>query len=60
VITVIRREALDRQSRYMRLDATGDGKFTIGMSPELMPILTKSLVDRGDESLPFRLNFLND
>lgn len=60
VITVLRREALDRKSRYVSLDATGDGKFTIGMSPELMSILTKPLVDRDDGSLPFRLNFRND
>ena len=57
---MLRREALDRKSRYVHLDATGDGKFKIGMSPELMSIFTKPLVDRGDGSLPFRLNFLND
>ena len=32
VITVLRREALDRKSRYVRLDEIADGEFTIGMS----------------------------
>jgi hypothetical protein len=60
VITVLRRDAFERESRYVRLNATKDGKFTIGMSPELLPILVRPLVDRLDGSLPFRLNFLND
>jgi hypothetical protein len=60
VITILRREDLNRKSRYFSLDATGDGKFIIGISPELMSILVKPLVDRGDGSLPFRLNFRND
>jgi hypothetical protein len=60
VITVLRREALDRKSRYLRFDASEDGKFKIEMSPELISVLTEPLLDRGDGSLPFRLNFRND
>jgi hypothetical protein len=60
VITVLRREAFEQDSRYVRLNATIDGKFTIGMSPELMALLVEQLVDRRDGSLPFRLNFRND
>jgi hypothetical protein len=60
IITVLRREAFDQESRYLRLHTTKDGKFTIGMSPELMSLLAQPLVDRNDGSLPFRLNFRND
>jgi hypothetical protein len=51
---------LNRESRYVRLNAAGDGKFTLGMSSELMSLLVQPLEDRGDGSLPFRLNFRND
>jgi hypothetical protein len=60
VITVLRREALDRESRYVRLKATGDGKFNLVLSPELKSVLLQLPMDRGDGSLPFRLNFRND
>jgi hypothetical protein len=60
VITVLRREALDKESRYVRLTAIGGDKFDLGISPELQSVLVKALADRGDGSLPFRLNFLND
>jgi hypothetical protein len=60
IITLVRREVLNRESRYVRLNAAGDGKFTLGMSSELMSLLVQPLEDRGDGSLPFRLNFRND
>lgn len=60
VITVLRRENLDRKSRYVSLRKIGDGKFDIGISEELMSLLKQPLIDRQDGSLPFRLNFRND
>jgi hypothetical protein len=59
VITVLRRETLDHESPYIRLNTTGDGKFDMSVSPELMSVLVQPLVDRNDGSLPFRLNFRN-
>lgn len=60
VITVLRRDDFEQQSRYVSLKKIGDGKFDIGMSPELMSLLNQPLTDRHDGSLPFRLNFRND
>lgn len=59
VITVLRRDNLDRESRYVSLKKVGDGKFNIGISEELMSLLKQPLTDRQDGSLPFRLNFRN-
>lgn len=60
VITVLRRDNLEQQSRYVSLKKIDDGKFDLGMSPELMSLLTQPVTDRHDGSLPFRLNFRND
>jgi hypothetical protein len=60
VITVLRRDNLDGQSRYVSLRKTGDGKFDMGISGELMSLLKQPLTDMQDGSLPFRLNFRND
>lgn len=60
VITVLRRDNLDEKSRYVSLKKTGDGKFDMGISGELMSLLRQPLNDRQDGSLPFRLNFRND
>jgi hypothetical protein len=60
VITVLRREAFDHESRYVRLTAAEGGEFNIGMSPELRALLVQPLTDRRDGTLPFRLNFRND
>ena len=60
VITIIRREDLGSVSKYLRLVATQDGEFTIGMSPELMSVLGRRLAGRDNGTLPFRLNCLND
>lgn len=59
VITVIRREDFERPNRYLSLSVVGNGHFDIGLSPELVSKLKQPLEDRGDGSLPFRLNFLN-
>ncbi len=59
VITVLRRDNLDQESRYLSLTKVDDGKFDIGISPELMSLLEQPLTDRHDGSLPFRLNFRN-
>lgn len=60
VITVLRRDNLDRESSYVSLRKIGDGKFDMGISEELMSLLKQPLIDRQDGSLPFRLNFRND
>jgi hypothetical protein len=60
VITVLRRDNFEQESRYVRLKAIGNGKFDMAMSPELMSLLAQPLKDRGDGSLPLRLNFRND
>ena len=60
VITVLRRDNLDEESRYVSLRKTGDGKFDMGISGELMSLLKQPLIDMQDGSLPFRLNFRND
>lgn len=60
MITVLRRETFDRESQCIRLHYSGDGKFTLSISPDLKTLLTQPLVDHGDGSLPFRLNFRND
>lgn len=59
VITILRREMLDQKCQYFSLEYFGEGRFSFGMSPELRTILTKPLVDLGDGSIPFRLNFRN-
>lgn len=59
VITVLRRDNLDRESHYVSLKKIGDGKFDMGISGELMPLLRQPLTDMQDGSLPFRLNFRN-
>ena len=60
VITVARREGFENVSKFVRLVAGQDDKFTISMSSELMSVLQKPLMDRRDGTLPFRLNCLND
>ncbi len=60
VITVLRRDNLDQESRYVTLRKIGDEKFDIGISEELMSLLKQPLTDRLAGSLPFRLNLRND
>lgn len=60
VITVIFRSDVDADSKYVRLSNLGEGNFDLAISPELMALLTHPLVDRNDESFPFRLNVRND
>lgn len=60
VITVLRRDNLDEKSSYVSLRKTGEGKFDMGISGELMSLLRQPLKDMQDGSLPFRLNFRND
>lgn len=60
VITVLRRDDFDVESRYVSLRKSGDGKFDMDISGELMSLLTKPLTDLHDGSLPFRLVFRND
>ena len=60
VITLIVRHDLDKESRYVKLSKLGNGKFDLALSQELMTLLLQPLQDRGDGSLPFRLNVRND
>ena len=59
VITVLRRDVFDSENKYFSLKYLGDGKFDLGLSPEMMALLKQPLRDRGDGSLPFRFNFRN-
>jgi len=59
VITVLRRDVFDCENKYFSLKYLGDGKFDLGLSPEMMALLKQPLRDRGDGSLPFRFNFRN-
>lgn len=60
VITLIFRSNVNSESKYVRLSNLGEGKFDLAISPDLMQMLTKTLTDKNDGSLPFRLNMLND
>lgn len=60
VITLIIRDDLDKESRYVNLSNLGDGKFDLALSQDLMNMLLQPLEDRGDGSLPFRLNVRSD
>ena len=60
VITVIFRSDVTRDSRYVKFKNLGDGKFDLGLSPDLMALLRQPLADHNDGSLPFRLNVRND
>jgi len=60
VITLIFRANVDVESRYVRFENLGDGKFDLAISGELMALLRQPLIDRNDGSLPFRLNVRND
>jgi hypothetical protein len=60
VITLVFRRDISRGSRYVKLTNLGNGKFDLALSQELMSILRQPLQDRGDGSLPFRLNVRDD
>ena len=60
VITLIRRKNLDLESKYVRIIKTGENKFDMALSQELVSVLRTPLVDRRDGGLPFRFNVLND
>lgn len=59
-ITVIFRQDMTKESRYVKLSHLGEGKFDLALSPEMMHLLSQSLKDRNDGSLPFLLNVRND
>jgi hypothetical protein len=60
VITIIFRSDVNKDSRYVKFQNLGGGKFDIGLSPDLMALLQQPLYDRNDGSLPFRLNVRNE
>ena len=60
IITIIFRKSIETDSRYVRLQNHGSGKFDLALSGELMELLCQPVVDLNDGSLPFRVNVLND
>jgi hypothetical protein len=60
VITVLKRAAFEKESRFIRINQVNDSTFDIAINQELMDILMQPLIDKKDGSLPFRLNFRND
>ena len=59
LITVVNWPSTSEKCKYVSLEYQGGGKFDLGVSPELLTVLDKPMVDRGDGSIPFRLNYLN-
>lgn len=59
VITIIRRERPEPESKYMRPTGSGDN-FDLAVSNLLKQILFEPLSDRKDGSIPYRMTFLND
>ncbi len=60
VITIIFRSDVYKDSRYIKFQNLGGGKFDIGLSSDLLALLHQPLQDRNDGSLPFRLNVRNE
>jgi hypothetical protein len=60
IITLIIRNNVDAESKYLNLSCLSEGKFGLAMSPELITLLHQSTEDKKDGSIPFRLNVLND
>lgn len=60
VITLIFRENLESESRYIRFQNQCDGKFELAISGELTGILREPLVHDNGGSVTFRLNVRND
>jgi len=60
VITLLIRNDLQSESKYVRLSKLSNGKFDLAMSPELIQLLRQAVEDKNDGSIPFRLNVRND
>lgn len=60
VITVIIRQDVSAESQFVKLQNLGNGKFDLAVSGTLLHMLLQPLSDKGDGSLPFRLNVRND
>jgi hypothetical protein len=60
VVTLIIRHDFERESRYVRLTARGNGQFDLALSPELTSLLLRPLVDRGQGALPLQLSVRED
>lgn len=60
LLTIIRREDLEKPSKYISVSKGEDEDFTLSMSPELMNLLNEPLKDLGSDSIPVKINFLND
>jgi len=60
LLTIIRREDLEKPSKYISVSKGDDQDFTLSMSPELMNLLNAPLKDLGSDSIPVRINFRND
>jgi hypothetical protein len=60
IITLVFRQDIHKESKYIKLTNLGSGKFDLAVSHELMSTLVQPLQDRSDGSLPFRLNVRSD
>lgn len=60
VITLIIRSDFDRESRYLRLNARGNGQFDLALSPELTSLLLRPLHDRSRGAIPLQLSVRED
>jgi hypothetical protein len=60
VITLLIRNDLQSESKYVRLSKLSNGKFDLAMSPELIQLLRQPVEDKNDGSIPYRLNVRND
>jgi hypothetical protein len=60
IITLVFRQDIHKESKYIKLSNLGSGKFDLAVSHELMSTLLQPLRDRRDGSLPFRLSVRSD
>ena len=60
MITLVIRNDLETESKYVRLSRISEGKISLGLSSELEEILHRHLESRNDDSIPFLLNILDD
>jgi hypothetical protein len=60
VVTVIFRANVNVESKYVCFTDLGEGRFDLGVSSQLMELLTLPLEGGNHEGFPFRLNVRND
>ncbi|MFM9917760.1 MAG: hypothetical protein ACKVOX_18315 [Rhizobacter sp.] len=60
IVTLIIRNDIERESRYLRLKARGNGQFDLALSPELTALLQRPLHDRNQGAIPLQLSVRED